>query len=76
MPGIDGVELARRALEHDSDLRVLLISGYSSGENVGVLEGNGKRLDFLAKPFQTPTLLERLRELLLRAEVSPDAPPA
>jgi two-component system cell cycle response regulator CpdR len=70
MPGIDGVELARRALERDAELRVLLISGYSDGENVGVLEGNGARLDFLAKPFQTPTLLERLKELLLRADVN------
>ena len=68
MPGIDGVELARRALERDADLRVLLISGYSDGGEVGVLEGKGARIDFLAKPFQPPTLLERLRELLLRAE--------
>lgn len=66
MPGMDGVELSRRALDEHPSLRVLLISGYSDGREVSKIDREERRLDFLAKPFQMPRFLERIEQLLRR----------
>ena len=59
MPGMNGEQTlaALRALR--PDVRVLLISGYSEGDILGRLGGEG-RLAFLAKPFSREAI-ERMR---------------
>ncbi len=72
MSGIDGMELARRALEAWPGLRVLFMSGYSDdvlNERGG---GGGFGGRFLGKPFAGPILLRKVREAL-DAEAPTDA---
>lgn len=62
MPGMDGLDLLREALAHDTDLPVILLTGH--GDVAMAVEA--MRLgayDFLEKPF----LPERLRESVQRA---------
>jgi two-component system, cell cycle sensor histidine kinase and response regulator CckA len=65
MPGMGGIELARRVAEQRPGVRVLLVSGYvqDAVDGQGKLEGAAS---FLAKPFTTADLLTRVRELLAR----------
>jgi CheY-like chemotaxis protein len=58
MPGMSGVDLARKALELRPQLRVLLASGYSEGWLENVPPGIG----FVAKPYRAMQILELLRE--------------
>jgi hypothetical protein len=44
-------------------VRVLLVSGYSEGDILGLL-GGGPNLAYLGKPFTRATLDRKLRELL------------
>ncbi|MDX6503544.1 MAG: two-component system, cell cycle sensor histidine kinase and response regulator CckA [Gaiellaceae bacterium] len=63
MPGISGVELARRVAEDRPELRILLMSGFAepaAGEQVPAPTGAG----FLEKPFTPSELLRRVREAL------------
>jgi CheY-like chemotaxis protein len=63
MPGMSGVELARKALELRPGMRVLLASGYSEGWLDDVPAG----VDFVAKPYRAMQILELLREQSGRA---------
>jgi CheY-like chemotaxis protein len=65
MPGMDGPELARRALELRPGLPVLYMSGYTDDEIVrrGLLDAGQP---FLQKPFTPETLGERVAGLLKR----------
>jgi CheY-like chemotaxis protein len=58
LPGIDGLELIRRAREHRERLAALVVSGYALDER-----GLGP-IGFLQKPFSAHTLVEKVRELL------------
>ena len=58
MPGMSGVDLARKAMELRPQLRVLLASGYSEGWLENVPPG----IDFVAKPYRAMQILELLRE--------------
>ena len=63
MPGMDGLELMRILKEHDPDLPVLLMSGYSDD----VLAAHGASCDddhFLPKPFTATELASRVRSVL------------
>ena len=61
MPGLNGVELARRIAEMRPDIRVLIMSGYAGDE----LERRGAEdLRLLAKPFTRRTLARRVRDAL------------
>ena len=63
MPGLDGVELARRARQESPDLKVLFTSGYT--ENAIMHHG---RLDsgilLLAKPYRKSELARMIRKAL------------
>jgi PAS domain S-box-containing protein len=63
MPGESGLDLARDSLRTKPDLRVLIVSGYSS-ELLGGLELEPRKLEFLDKPFTGPQLVERLNRLV------------
>lgn len=62
MPGLDGVELTRRARGLYPGLRVLLISGFADEE--ARMAVPGLDVAFLPKPFTVKTLGERIRELV------------
>lgn len=62
MPGLDGVELTRRARGLYPGLRVLLVSGFADAE--ARLAVPGLDVAFLPKPFTVKTLGERIRELV------------
>ncbi len=68
MPGEGGFEAGRRIAELKPGVRVLYMSGYTQD----VLDQQGALADgaaFLQKPFTTPELLARVREVLDRAPV-------
>lgn len=71
MPRLDGIEVLKRIEVLRPELPVLLISGYSTGPQPGVLGAPHRR--FLAKPFRLQELLDALGALgLLKV---PDEPP-
>jgi YesN/AraC family two-component response regulator len=62
MPGMSGVELARRAQELRPSLKVILASGYSGPTHAGA----GGRLEgyaFLPKPYKLADIVRKLREI-------------
>jgi PAS domain S-box-containing protein len=69
MPGMDGQELASRALRERPDLRVILLSGYAPDV---VRRPDGALHAFLQKPVAPAILAHRVREAL-DAPVAPRA---
>jgi PAS domain S-box-containing protein len=68
MPGMNGLELARKLLSMRPNMKVILMSGYA-GDNIPHLEADGPPLTLLGKPFGMGDLLVRIRSLLAsRAE--------
>jgi PAS domain S-box-containing protein len=65
MPGISGVELARRAREARPDLPILLASGYSEEVVAG---GASASFEFVRKPYDGGALQAALRRAVDRAE--------
>jgi signal transduction histidine kinase/ActR/RegA family two-component response regulator len=59
MPGMDGIEFARRAKERWPGLHVVLMSGFSASIQQAASEG----FTVLTKPFQLADLVARLRNL-------------
>ena len=64
MPVMDGEETLGVLRAIRPDVRVLLMSGYSEGDLLGRLGGEGRSLAFLPKPFTRDQLIEKLRTLL------------
>ena len=63
MPGMNGIELARRLMPLHPGMKVILMSGYSEGE-IGKFVQKEAGASFLQKPI-TPSLLSRkVREVL------------
>ena len=71
MPDMNGKRLAEALADTNPGLKVLFISGYASDIIAphGVLE---KGVEFLEKPFNTGTLLRRVREVLDREVIEDD----
>ena len=63
MPGINGKELSDQTIKLFPRMKVLFVSGYTSDLLKGhdIAEGS---MSFLAKPFNTKQLLQRIDELL------------
>jgi signal transduction histidine kinase/DNA-binding response OmpR family regulator len=66
LPGMSGVRLAERLREHQPDLRVLFVSGYSPDSAEAEMHLDA-RTAFLAKPFNNKQLLMRAAALLAPA---------
>jgi two-component system, cell cycle sensor histidine kinase and response regulator CckA len=60
LPGQSGSELAARLKSLDRGLKILFVTGYV--ERLKTMEGQ----DCLPKPFSTPVLLEKVRQVLDR----------
>ena len=69
MPGMDGIELIRRAKEERPNLRVIVISEYADFEYARESLRLGVE-DYVLKPFRTQRLLEMVQKL--RAEIEAD----
>jgi len=65
MPGMNGIELAKQVQEQRPDIRMLYMSGHSD-ELVKNLAGGDWQGDFLQKPFQSQTVLSKIRLALQR----------
>jgi DNA-binding NtrC family response regulator len=63
LPGMSGVQLAQHVLRTRPATPVLLMSGYAR-EEVLLHTPGGFDLPFIAKPFTTRAIVERLRRLL------------
>jgi CheY-like chemotaxis protein len=63
MPEMSGRELAETLLDHEPDLKVLYISGYTDDE---VLQRGvrGREVPLMRKPFATEELVRRVRSVL------------
>jgi two-component system cell cycle sensor histidine kinase/response regulator CckA len=66
MPELTGTALTKELHKAHPQLPVLLISGYTTSEGVGEIDGTGTR--FLGKPFTTGALTEAVRTALASAE--------
>lgn len=66
MPGLDGIELARRARESDPRLRVMFITGFAA---VALEEGKPvvPGATVLSKPFHLRDLVSQVKQLLAAA---------
>lgn len=63
MPGITGLDMAKKLREKHPELKVIFISGY--GEEVLSLQTlQQKNISFLAKPFELKDLISKVREVL------------
>jgi two-component system cell cycle response regulator CpdR len=63
MPGMDGIELARRATELDPELKVVFITGFAAVIlKTGPLTPKDARV--LSKPFHLKVLVEEVDRLL------------
>lgn len=65
MPHMNGMELANRLASLHAETGVLYLSGYSEGLVAGAQAAKNGRA-FLQKPFQSGTLVQKVRELLAR----------
>jgi DNA-binding NtrC family response regulator len=69
MPGLSGPDLAQRVVRLRPSIKVLYMSGFTSA---GALGGSiSRRTCFLAKPFTTHLLAQKVRECL-ECTVPPD----
>jgi CheY-like chemotaxis protein len=64
MPGMDGIELARKLTGAGKAQRFLFVSGYCDGEYMPERISEFPVSAFLPKPFSIPDLLHTFRELL------------
>jgi two-component system, cell cycle response regulator CpdR len=64
MPGLDGIELARKVGEHQPGIRVMFITGFAAvAMREAGLSLNRPRV--LAKPFHLRHLIDEIEALLL-----------
>jgi len=59
MPGMNGEELARRILDSNASIRLVLMSGYPA-EQSGIASLDAGRVTFLFKPFVPQELMAAL----------------
>jgi CheY-like chemotaxis protein len=63
MPGMDGFELARWVNEHQTDMPVILASGYVGKTNAAA---ELRCAEILKKPFDFDTVIEKIRDTISR----------
>jgi DNA-binding response OmpR family regulator len=73
LPGVDGLEVARKIRETGSEMPILMLTARSETQDV-VLGFDAGADDYLRKPFEIPELLSRVRALLKRTEAERQGP--
>lgn len=73
MPGMTGVDLAREMERRWPGMPVVFVSGYPAGNLKGYREGD-PRVRFVAKPFDSATLLAAVGAALTAARAAAKAP--
>ncbi|RJP18579.1 MAG: DNA-binding response regulator [Candidatus Abyssobacteria bacterium SURF_5] len=74
LPGIDGLEVCRLTKNNPSTERVSIIMLTAKGEEADIVSGLELGADdYLTKPFSPRVLLARVRAVLRRREIPPDA---
>jgi two-component system cell cycle sensor histidine kinase/response regulator CckA len=63
MPGMDGAAAFEQLAAINSDVKVLLCSGYPMGEVASVF-GTTRPFSFIQKPYQPATLLDHVRQMI------------
>ncbi|MGQ9631797.1 MAG: response regulator [bacterium] len=69
MPRTNGVELLKRIKEHDSEIAVILISGYATLEAITEALQNGAH-NFIMKPFDMDEILTIVRKVVRSLELT------
>jgi two-component system cell cycle sensor histidine kinase/response regulator CckA len=64
MPGMSGIELAKRLEELDTGLRIVLMSGYSPDEVKKVVGERASQYRSMWKPFEARTLVQMIKNAL------------
>ena len=64
MPGIDGVELAKRATRIAPDLKIVFITGFAAVALNRECGPDGRRNPGLSKPFHLNRLVNEVRQML------------
>lgn len=72
LPGINGLEVCRAIRKQNRQVAILFLTAMGTAENV-VIGLETEADDYLIKPFKFIELLARVKNLLRRAEVSPQA---
>jgi two-component system cell cycle response regulator CpdR len=67
MPGLDGVELAKRAARISPSLKIVFITGFAAVALNQDYGPDGRRNPGLSKPFHLNKLVSQVRELLTAA---------
>jgi two-component system cell cycle response regulator CpdR len=67
MPGLDGVELAKRAARISPSLKIVFITGFAAVALNQDFGPDGRRNPGLSKPFHLNKLVSQVRELLAAA---------
>lgn len=65
MPGLDGIETARRLKQNEKTAKIpiIMLTALVNSDNVGrSLEAGA--VDYISKPFEPKTLLEKIRKAL------------
>ncbi len=73
MPGMGGVDLARRLVAIKPDIKILLVSGYAN-DSLADTSFGGKGFAFLQKPYSLEDFGRRISELLSGSSVGPTPP--
>lgn len=73
MPGMNGVEFARRVRERWPELPLLMMSGYSDAEVVD--DAEAAHFEFLEKPFTSTSLLSAVAAAMSGVAVAPTGAP-
>jgi two-component system cell cycle response regulator CpdR len=66
MPGMDGIELARRAAEIDPQMKIMFITGFAAVA-LNPSSGAPKGAKVLSKPFHLRDLVQEIERMLIAA---------
>jgi two-component system cell cycle sensor histidine kinase/response regulator CckA len=63
MPGMDGLHCLRQMIALKPDVRVIVASGYATGDDVEEMFRIGA-CEFIAKPFRFRDMIKRINEII------------